>query len=87
MTLTSIVHDYKESGILQLESGKTTNPEGGTIIESYWMRANFEAQMTGATYCVEIDDDQIRKYCTILNADPDLLDDFLVGTASIKYIC
>ena len=87
MTQTPIVHDFKELGTLQLESGKTTNSEeGGTIIENHWMRANFEALMTGAIYCAEIDDDQIRKYCTILSADPDLLNDFLVVKPSINVL-
>lgn len=42
-----IVHEFKELGILQLESGKTIDSEDGTV-ESYWMRANFEALSTGA---------------------------------------
>ncbi len=86
MTQTPIVHEFKELGTLQLESGKTIGLEGGTAVENYWMRANFEALSTGATYCAEIDDDQIRKYCTILNADPDLLNDFLVVKPSINIL-
>ncbi len=71
---TPIVHEFKELGTLQLESGKTIDSAG---FENYWMRANFEALVTGATYCTVVDDYIIRRYCTILSSDPDLLDDFL----------
>ncbi len=74
MTQVSIVHEFKEGS------------EGGTAVENYWMWANFEALTTGAIYCAEIDDDQIRKYCTILNADPDLLNDFLVVKPNINVL-
>lgn len=80
---TPIVHEFKELGTLQLESGKTIDSAG---FENYWMRANFEALVTGATYCTVVDDYIIRRYCTILSSDPDLLDDFLIVKPNINVL-
>lgn len=82
MTVGPINHEFKDLGILQLESGKT-NP--GETNEEYWMRANFDA-VTGATYCVEINDQGIRGFNQILGSDPELLDDFLAVKPMIKIL-
>ncbi len=86
MTQIPIVHEFKELGTLQLESGKTIGSEGGTTVENDWMCANFEALVTGAAYCTVVDDYIIRRYCTILSSDPDLLDDFLIVKPSINIL-
>lgn len=86
MTIGPIIHEFKELGILQLESGKVDTTTEETNTDIYWLRTNFEAAHTGAVYHAEFDDHTIRQFCTILNADPELLDDFLIIQPNIKLL-
>jgi len=79
MAIGPLTHEYTDQGVLRLESKISTeqDDEGAESYEMYWMGANFESLDTGATYRAEFDDSEIRRFSTILNFDPDLLDDFL----------
>ena len=93
MTIGPIDYEYKELGTLRLKSGKEkqspafvgpTGPDSDVSNERYLMWASFEAIQTGATYSAVFDDDSIKHFCPILNADHDLLDDFLVMRPNIE---
>jgi len=91
MSVRTINHEFKDLGTLQVESGKekahyTEGCTTASSCERYLMRANFEASNTGAAYRAEFDDDAIRRFCTILSSDPDLLDDFLAVRPNIKIL-
>ena len=96
MLSITVNHEYKEMGTLCLISGSNLNngtPESGfdhffsdtkDDIKSYWLRVNFEHVSTGATYCANFDDGQIRGFCAILKFDPELLNDFIANKPELK---
>jgi len=80
------MYEFKDLGVLDVESKKVISVDNDTTNEGYLMRARFENPITGAMYCAEFNDDEIRQFCVILNADPDLLDDFLTTHPNIKIL-
>jgi len=97
MSSITVNHEYKEIGTLCLISGSNLNngtPELGfdhffsdnkdDPKKSYWLRVNFEHISTGATYCANFDDGQIREFCAILKFDPELLNDFIANKPDVK---
>jgi uncharacterized coiled-coil protein SlyX len=89
MTTTTkpIIYEYKDLGRLQLELQKiinTTTDDAVCVV--YLMRANFEDFNTSTVYQMEFDDEAIRHFCTILNSDPDLIDDFLAVQPDVKIL-
>jgi len=92
MTSGSLNYEFKEIGSLQLTFGKFISDDPATKNEtdqesfSYWMNAEFEAHETGASYSKKFDDGEIRKLCTILRSNPELIEDFLVTEPTIKFL-
>ena len=96
MSSITVNHEYKEIGTLCLISGCNLNngtPESSfdhffsdnkDSKKSYWLRVNFEHVSTGATYCANFDDGQIRGFCAILKFDPELLNDFMTNKPDVK---
>ena len=97
MSSITVNHEYKEIGTLCLISKSNLNngtPELGfdhffsdnkdDPKKSYWLRVNFEHISTGATYCANFDDGQIRGFCAILKFDPELLNDFIANKPDVK---
>jgi len=95
MSSITVNYEYKEIGTLHLVSG--FNSDNGMPgfdhffsdnkddpKKSYWLRVNFEHISTGATYCANFDDGQIRGFCAILKFDPELLNDFIANKPDVK---
>lgn len=78
MTRTIAAHNYERHGLLLLEYGKKN--------EDYWMYVDFESVNPVAMYRSTFEDKQIREFCAMLNADPDLLHDFFLTKPKITVL-